>query len=107
MFEFDYQYEEKAAKKHFNSAEAAGRLGAYVDRLSALDRYEKTEIEQALRSQADEMQIKPAVLIHPVRLATSGTSTGPPLFDMLELLGREEVVKRIKKAIEFIKTNSD
>ena len=107
FFAFDYQYEEKAASKHFSSAEAVGRLGAYVDRLSALDRYEKTEIEQALRSQADEMQIKPAVLIHPVRLATSGTSTGPPLFDMLELLGREEVVKRIKKAIEFIKTNSD
>jgi glutamyl-tRNA synthetase len=71
-----------------------------------LDRYEKTEIEQALRSQADEMQIKPAVLIHPVRLATTGTSTGPPLFDMLELLGRDEVVKRIKRAIEFVKANS-
>ncbi|MGB7063424.1 MAG: glutamate--tRNA ligase [Candidatus Zixiibacteriota bacterium] len=102
FFAFDYQYEEKAAKKHFNSAEAAGRLSAYVDRLSALDSYEKQEIEQALRGLADEMAIKPAALIHPVRLATSGTSTGPPLFDMLELLGREEVVKRIKKAIEFV-----
>jgi glutamyl-tRNA synthetase len=107
FFEFDYQYEEKTAKKHFSSAEAVGRLSAYADRLSALESYEKAQIEQALRSQADEMQIKPAALIHPVRLATSGTSTGPPLFDMLELLGREEVVKRIKKAIEFIKTNSD
>ncbi|MGB3093788.1 MAG: glutamate--tRNA ligase [Candidatus Zixiibacteriota bacterium] len=102
FFEFDYQYEEKTAKKHFNSAEAAGRLSAYVDRLSALDSFEKASIEQALRSLAEEMQIKPAPLIHPVRLATSGTSTGPPLFDMLELLGRDEVVKRIKKAIEFI-----
>ncbi|MGB2982145.1 MAG: glutamate--tRNA ligase, partial [Candidatus Zixiibacteriota bacterium] len=64
-------------------------------------------IEQALRGLADEMGIKPAALIHPVRLATSGTSTGPPLFDMLELLSRDEVVKRIKKVIEFIKTNSD
>ncbi|MGB2768213.1 MAG: glutamate--tRNA ligase [Candidatus Zixiibacteriota bacterium] len=102
FFEFDYQYEEKTAKKHFNSAEAAGRLSAYVDRLSALVSFEKASIEQALRSLAEEMQIKPAPLIHPVRLATSGTSTGPPLFDMLELLGRDEVVKRIKKAIEFI-----
>ena len=102
FFEFDNQYEEKAAKKHFKSPEAADRLSAYADRLSALDSYEKPEIEQALRGLADEMQIKPAALIHPVRLATTGTSTGPPLFDMLELLGRDEVVKRIKKAIEFI-----
>jgi len=102
FFEFDYQYEEKAAKKHFSSAEAAERLGAYADRLAALDIYQKQEIEQALRGLADEMAIKPAALIHPVRLAASGTSTGPPLFDMLELLGKEEVVKRIQKAVEFI-----
>jgi len=102
FFTFDYQYEEKAASKHFASPEAADRLSAYADRLAALDTYEKQQIEQALRGLADEMWIKPAALIHPVRLATSGTSTGPPLFDMLELLGRDEVVKRIKKAIEHV-----
>jgi glutamyl-tRNA synthetase len=102
FFTFDYHYEEKAASKYFASAETADRLSAYADRLSGLDSYEKQEIEQALRGLADEMGIKPAALIHPVRLATSGTSTGPPLFDMLELLGREEVVKRIRKAIETI-----
>ena len=102
FFAFDYQYEDKAESKHFSSAGAADSLSAYADRLSALDSYQKQEIEQALRGLADEMGIKPAALIHPVRLATSGTSTGPPLFDMLELLGRDEVVKRIKKAIEFI-----
>ena len=102
FFSFDYQYEEKVAEKHFNSPEAADRLRAYVDRLSGLDGFEKAQIEQALRGLADEMGIKPAVLIHPVRLATTGTSAGPPLFDLLELLGGEEVIKRIKKAVEFI-----
>ena len=102
FFEFDYQYEQKTAKKHFNSAEAADRLSAFVDRLSRLDSFEKAQIEQALRGLADEMKIKPAALIHPVRLAATGTSAGPPLFDLLELLGKEEVVKRIQKAVEFI-----
>lgn len=102
FFTFDYQYEPKAASKHFNSAEAAGRLGAYVDRLSGLDSFEKPKIEQALRGLAEEMQTKPAALIHPVRLAATGVSTGPPLFDLLELLGKEEVIKRIQKAVEFI-----
>ncbi len=102
FFEFDYQYEQKTAKKHFSSPETADRLHAYVDRLSGLDSFEKAQIEQALRGLADEMGIKPSVLIHPVRLATTGTLAGPPLFDLLELLGKEEVVKRIKKAVEFI-----
>jgi len=102
FFVFDYQYEEKSAKKHFSLPEAADRLRAYVDRLSKLESFEKAQIEQALRALADELGIKPAVLIHPVRLATTGTSAGPPLFDLLELLGREEVTKRIHKAVEFI-----
>jgi glutamyl-tRNA synthetase len=106
FFEFDYQYEEKAAKKHFNSPEAADRLSAYADRLSALQSYEKAQIEQALRGLADEMGVKASALIHPVRLATSGTSTGPPLFDLLELLGREEVAKRIRNAVKFVQAKS-
>jgi len=102
FFKFDYQYEPKAASKHFNSTEPAHRLSAFVDRLSNLDSFEKKEIEEALRTLADEMQIKPAALIHTVRLAATGTSAGPPLFAMLELLGKERVVKRIKKAVETI-----
>jgi glutamyl-tRNA synthetase len=102
FFKFDYRYEPKAASKHFSSPEAADRLSAFVDRLSHLDDFEKKKIEQALRQLADEMKIKPAPLIHAVRLATTGTTAGPPLFDLLELLGKEEVVKRIQKAVELI-----
>jgi len=102
FFTFDYQYEPKAASKHFSLPETANRLRVFVDRLYGLDSFEKAQIEQALRGLADEMRIKPAPLIHMVRLAASGISTGPPLFDLLELLGKEEVVKRIKKAAEFI-----
>jgi nondiscriminating glutamyl-tRNA synthetase len=105
FFSFDYRYEEKAAKKHLNSPEAADLLRAYADRLAKLDVFEKIKIEQALRELAEERQMKPAALIHPVRLAASGTSAGPPLFDLLELLGREEVKRRIEKAIGFIQNN--
>ncbi len=105
FFEFDYKYEEKAAKKHF-SADAADKLQKYSERLSGLDIFQKTEIEEALRQLAEEMQLKPAALIHPVRLAATGTTAGPPLFDALELLGKEEVRERIEKAIEFIKART-
>lgn len=106
FFEFDYRYEEKAAKKHFNSPEAADRLSAYAARLVELEVFEKTRMEQALRELADEIGVKPAALIHPVRLAVTGTSAGPPLFDLLELLGREEVKRRISKATDFIRSRN-
>jgi glutamyl-tRNA synthetase len=103
VFKFDYQYEPKAEKKHFNSSEVAERLNAFVDRLLKLDDFKKETIEDALRNLTQEMQLKPAALIHTVRLAATGTSGGPPLFDLLEVLGKEEVIKRLKKAEEFIR----
>ncbi len=104
FFEFSHQYEPEALSKYFSAPEAADRLNVLAERLSELETFEKAEIEQTLRGLADKMKIKSAALIHPVRLATTGTSTGPPLFDLLELLGKGEVIKRIKKAIEFIQT---
>jgi glutamyl-tRNA synthetase len=103
FFAFDYQYEPTAASKHFNSPEAAKTLDIFVDRLSKSDSFEKQKIEEALRNLATDMGTKPAPLIHMARLATTGTTAGPGLFDILEFLGKEEVVKRIKKAVEFIK----
>jgi glutamyl-tRNA synthetase len=103
FFKFDYQYEAKAEKKHFNSAEATDRLNAFVDRISKLDDFKKEKVEEALRKLTDELGIKPAALIHMVRLAATGTTAGPPLFDLLEVLGKEEVIKRIKKAVELIR----
>lgn len=102
LFGFDYQYEPKAVKKIFNSVEVADRLGRFAEKLSSMDDFKKDKIEETLRKFAEELKIEPAPLIHSVRLATTGVSGGPPLFDILELLGKEEVIRRIEKAVEFI-----
>jgi glutamyl-tRNA synthetase len=102
FFGFDYQYEEEPANKLFSSLQAGESLSALARKLSVLDSFEKEKTEDVLRKLSDEMKIKPASLIHLLRLAVSGVSGGPPLFDILELLGKEEVIKRIEKAVEFI-----
>ncbi|MDH4265150.1 MAG: glutamate--tRNA ligase, partial [Deltaproteobacteria bacterium] len=102
LFGFDYQYDPKAVSKTFNSADVADRLNRFAHKLSFLDDFKKDKIEETLRKFAEELKIEPAPLIHSVRLATTGVSGGPPLFDILEFLGKEEVVKRIEKAVEFI-----
>jgi len=57
------------------------------------------EIEQALRTVAERHDLKGSTLIHPVRLAVTGVSVGPGLFELLELLGRETVLRRLELAI--------
>lgn len=104
IFAFDFQYEPKAVSKTFNSVEADDRLGRFAEKLGSLDDFKKEKIEETLRKLAEESKIEPAPLIHAVRLATTGVAGGPPLFDILELLGKEEVLKRIEKAVEFIQS---
>ena len=104
LFSFDYQYDPKAVSKTFNSVEVADRLGQFAEKISTLDEFKKEKIEELLRTTADDLKIEPAPLIHAVRLATTGVAGGPPLFDILELLGEDEVIKRIRKAVEFIET---
>ena len=59
----------------------------------------KEDFEQALTKVSEELNVGKGKLIHPLRLAVSGQSTGPGMFDLLFILGKDEVVKRIKTAV--------
>ena len=63
----------------------------------------KEDYEHTLTNVAEELGVGKGKLIHPLRLAVSGQSTGPGVFDLLYILGKDEVVKRIKSAIEIIR----
>lgn len=102
FFEFDYKYEEKAVKKNFKP-EAADRLQELVERFESLNDFSHDNIESTLTELSEEMDIKKAKYIHPTRLAVSGTSIGPGLYDLLVVLSKPVVVERMKKAIEYIK----
>jgi glutamyl-tRNA synthetase len=54
------------------------------------------------RRLAEELGVSAGKLIHPTRLAVSGVGFGPGLFEMLEALGRETVLRRLRKAREHI-----
>jgi len=61
-------------------------------------------VEQALNALSDEKNIKKAKYIHPTRLAVSGRSIGPGLYDLLVILSKPVVIERMKKAIDYIKS---
>jgi glutamyl-tRNA synthetase len=74
----------------------------FIDEIVKLDRFDKEAIEAALHKTVERNGVGNGRLIHPVRLAVSGIGSGPGLFDLLEVLGKERVVQRLKKAVEVI-----
>jgi glutamyl-tRNA synthetase len=90
-------YDPQSAKKYFR-ADARPLFDALLPRLQALEPFRQVALEELFRRLAGEMGIAAGKLIHPTRLAVSGVSFGPGLFEMLEALGRETVLRRLKKA---------
>jgi len=46
--------------------------------------------------------VKAGVLVHPVRLACPGNASGPSLYHLLEVIGKEKVMPRIEQALKFV-----
>jgi glutamyl-tRNA synthetase len=88
-----------AAAKALAVPGALGSLRAAHDELAGLDDFGATSIEAALRGLAERLGVKPKVLFQAVRVAVSGTTVSPPLFESLELLGRPRTLARLDAAL--------
>jgi glutamyl-tRNA synthetase len=85
-----------AVAKHLSSPDLGPHLEAWAGRLASVQPFEPAAIEAALRALAEERGIKPAALIHATRVAVTGQAVSPGLFEVLELVGRERAVERLK-----------
>ena len=83
--------------------DSAELLKKLANKISDLNNPKKEDYETALKSTAEELQIGNGKLIHPLRLAASGMGSGPGVFDIVEIIGKDETLKRINYAIETIK----
>jgi glutamyl/glutaminyl-tRNA synthetase len=102
FFTQDVIYDSQAAEKLFD-AESGELLAALADRFEALGEFTHQTTEQALESLAIDRNVKKARIIHPVRLAVSGMTIGPGLYDVLVVLTRPIVLARLKKAVEYVR----
>jgi len=73
-----------------------------IERFKNLSDFRAPLIEKEFRELVAELNIKAKDLIHPVRAALSGKRIGPSLFEMIEVLGKDRVIKRLEKAKEFM-----
>ena len=78
-------------------------LEAAHNALAAVTVWDLESIEAALRdSLIDGMGLKPRLAFGPVRVAVTGRRVSPPLFESLELLGRESSLSRLQRSIESL-----
>jgi len=96
-FERPRAYEAKAAEK-FLTADGAKRIDLLVKRLEALESFTAEAIEAAVRELAAQLELKLVDLAQLARLAVTGRTASPPIFQVLALLGREESLARLRAA---------
>ena len=94
----DVVYNPEGVAKHF-MAENKPRLQAVRDAFAALEPFDAAEIEKKLKEAAAKLGQKVGALVHPTRLAVTGSNAGPSLYHLLEVLGKEKVLARIDRAL--------
>jgi glutamyl/glutaminyl-tRNA synthetase len=105
FFVEEYPYEEKAVRKRLLKEGALDKLAAMREHFADVESWTGEEIEKSLRALAEKMDVGAGQFIHPVRVAVSGTSQGPSLFEMLEVLGKERVLARIDRTLERVQSS--
>jgi glutamyl-tRNA synthetase len=83
-----------AAAKEF-TPENKARLEKLREALSRLDEFNAPAIEQTLKAVAAELAVKAGILVHPTRLACTGSTAGPSLYHLMEVLGKPRVLNRL------------
>ncbi len=94
------EYNPEGVSKHFTAKNKLG-LKAVRDALSSLKKFDAAEIETTLKSTAATLGVKVGAMVHPTRLAATGSNVGPSLYHLLEVLGKEKVVTRIDRALSM------
>ena len=90
---------ESEATKILLAPENKARLTKLRDAFSGLASFNADALQACLKSVAAEFALKVGALVHPVRVACTGKTIGPSLYHLLEVLGKDVVLKRLDRAI--------
>jgi glutamyl-tRNA synthetase len=96
LIEAPTDYEEKAWRQWGGSP----HLRAVRDDLANAGEWHVDAVEAVLRARVDELGVKPKEIFQPIRVALTGTTVSPGIFESVAALGREETLARIDKALQ-------
>jgi glutamyl-tRNA synthetase len=99
FFNNKYDYDEKGLKKHILKGGNIEILQKLLKQLKADEKISLESLEDIVRNLAKELDISAGKVIHPTRMAVSGKTSGPGLFEMMALLGKKRCIERIERTI--------
>lgn len=95
-------FDTKGVAKHFSEPAVPARLRRLAEQLRTISSWTHDAILACYDQLADEFGLKRAALIHPTRLAVTGKTVGPGLFELVELTGQDETVRRLEHVAKLI-----
>jgi glutamyl-tRNA synthetase len=100
-FRDDFEYNPDGVAKHF-VPENKSRLEAVRSAFAALEVFDPVSLETTLKATAAALGVKVGALVHPTRLAVTGSNAGPSLYHLLEILGKDKVLARVDRALAML-----
>ncbi|MBP9014801.1 MAG: glutamate--tRNA ligase [Smithella sp.] len=102
-FADDIQYEEQAAQK-FLTRDISGHLQTMAGALPSVQNFSKEGIEEFLKKFILEQNIKFKIIAQPLRVALTGKTVSPGIDEVMATLGKERVIKKIERALDYIQS---
>ncbi len=102
LFVEDIEYDEKALKKHLGSEDKRALLAELIHRLEKVEPFDMATIERIIKDFIKEKGIGMGKAIQPLRVALTGSAVSFGIYEILTLLGRERMEKRVKKLLDKI-----
>lgn len=99
FFTDDLEWDDAAVQKHVAPAAQREHLSAVGEAIDAAPTFDAVSLEAIVRSVAEERGVKAGTLIHAIRVALTGKTVSPGLFEVMALLGRARVHERVKAAL--------
>jgi glutamyl/glutaminyl-tRNA synthetase len=100
------EYEAEAVEKHLRTPDLAAHIMALIVTLRTAVPFDEPHVEAAVRGTATERGLKAGALIHATRVAVTGRTTSPGLFEVLALLGPERTRARLERLVAFLQARA-
>jgi glutamyl-tRNA synthetase len=95
-------YTPEAVERHLGTPGLEGHVEALVGALGDTAPFDESHVEAAVRRVAATREVPPAALMDAIRVAITGRTSGPDLFEVLALLGRERTLARLEQLLVFL-----
>jgi glutamyl-tRNA synthetase len=106
FFTDDFEYDVEAREKFWKDEKIPGLLAKATAALEALPDWNHDACDAAARAVATAEGVKAGVLINAIRVAIVGRAVAPPLFDTMVVIGRDAILRRMHKAVDYLAARS-